>query len=81
MYYGGGRSREFCVLVLGVTLVIWGALEAALVSALRVREPPQFFFHVLSVAAGNQYDRTYYISLRIDVAHPPARLAYASSGS
>ena len=44
MYYGGGRSREWCALVLGVTLVIWGALEAALVSALRVRELPQISF-------------------------------------
>ena len=44
MYYGGARSRAWCALVLGVTLVIWGALEAALVSALRVREPPQISF-------------------------------------
>jgi hypothetical protein len=38
MYYGGARSRVWCALVLGGTLVIWGALEAALVFALRVRE-------------------------------------------
>ena len=48
MYYGGTRSRRWCALVLGDTLVIWGALEAALVFALRVREP---VLHVRSVAA------------------------------
>jgi hypothetical protein len=37
MYYGAGRSRQWCVVVLGSTLVVWGALEAALVFALRVR--------------------------------------------
>jgi len=52
MYYGGARSRVWCALVLSGTLVIWGALEAALVFALRVRELLfLFFFHVLSVAA------------------------------
>lgn len=35
MYYGGARSRVWCALVLGGTLAIWGALEAALVFALR----------------------------------------------
>lgn len=35
MYYGGTRSRVWCALVLGGTLVIWGALEVALVFALR----------------------------------------------
>jgi hypothetical protein len=39
MYYGGARSRVWCALVLGGTLAIWGALEAALVFALRVRGP------------------------------------------
>jgi hypothetical protein len=39
MYYGGARrSRVWCALVLGGTLAIWGALEAALVFALRVRK-------------------------------------------
>lgn len=37
MYYGAARSRQWCVVVLGSTLVVWGALEAALVFALRVR--------------------------------------------
>jgi hypothetical protein len=37
MYYGGARSRVWCAVVLGGTLVVWGALEAGLVFALRVR--------------------------------------------
>ena len=37
MYYGAARSRQWCAVVLGGTLVVWGALEAALVFALRVR--------------------------------------------
>lgn len=56
MYYGGAaRSRTWCALVLGGTLVIWGALEAALVFALQVRELLLVFFHVLSVAADCAY--------------------------
>ncbi|KAI0306114.1 PQ loop repeat-domain-containing protein [Multifurca ochricompacta] len=35
MYYGGARSRAWCAAVLGTTLVLWGALEAAFVFALR----------------------------------------------
>jgi len=39
LYYGPtARSRAWCVVVLGVTLVFWAALEAAMVLALRVRE-------------------------------------------
>lgn len=37
MYYGAGRSRAWCVAILGGTLALWGALEAALVFSLRVR--------------------------------------------
>ncbi len=44
MYYGAARSRVWCILVLGGTLVIWGGLEAALVFALRVRVLYFFFF-------------------------------------
>ncbi|KAI9434542.1 hypothetical protein F5148DRAFT_990044 [Russula earlei] len=35
MYYGAGRTRAWCAAVLGVTLALCGALEAALVFALR----------------------------------------------
>ncbi|KAF8473632.1 PQ loop repeat-domain-containing protein [Russula ochroleuca] len=35
MYYGAARSRLWCAVVLGSTLVVWGALEAAIVFALR----------------------------------------------
>ncbi|KAH9976069.1 hypothetical protein BJV74DRAFT_798724 [Russula compacta] len=36
MYYGGARrSRTWCVVVLGTTLVLWAALEVALIFALR----------------------------------------------
>jgi hypothetical protein len=58
MYYGGARrSRLWCALVLGGTLVVWGTLEAAMVFALRVRELLFVSFHVLSIAAGycNRY--------------------------
>jgi len=49
MYYGAARSRVWCILVLGGTLVTWGGLEAALVFALRVRVLFFFFFpHVLN---------------------------------
>ena len=38
LYYGPtARSRAWCAVVLGGTLVLWGALEAAMVLALRVR--------------------------------------------
>ena len=37
MYYDAGRSRAWCTVVLGSMLAVWGALEAALVFALRVR--------------------------------------------
>ena len=37
MYYGAARSRLWCAIVLGSTLAVWGALEAAFVFALRVR--------------------------------------------
>jgi hypothetical protein len=38
LYYGPtARSRAWCAVVIGGTLVLWGALEAAMVSALRVR--------------------------------------------
>ena len=81
MYYGGARrSRVWCALVLGGTLVIWGALEAALIFALRVRGLSFFLstFHVLNIAVGTVIDC---ISLRIEVVRPPAKLACASSGS
>jgi hypothetical protein len=44
------RSRARCAVVLGCTLALWGALEAALVFAVRVRRvtslsvSPPFFF-------------------------------------
>jgi hypothetical protein len=38
LYYGPtARSRTWCGVVLGGTLVLWGALEVAMVLALRVR--------------------------------------------
>jgi len=38
LYYGPTtRSRAWCAGVLGGTLVLWGALEEAMVLALRVR--------------------------------------------
>jgi hypothetical protein len=38
LYYGStARSRAWCAVVLGGTLVLWGALEAAMALALRVR--------------------------------------------
>ena len=37
MYYGRARSRNWCVGVLAVTLVVYAALEAGMVFALRVR--------------------------------------------
>ncbi|KAI9510810.1 hypothetical protein F5148DRAFT_1175922 [Russula earlei] len=43
MYYGVGRSRAWCI---GVMLVLWGTLEAALVFALRspiCRPRPQYY--------------------------------------
>lgn len=79
MYYGEPqrRSRTWCALVLGGTLTIWGALEAAVVLALRVRERLSFFSH----ADGNRCVMLNLFSLRIEVACPPAKLACASSGS
>ena len=44
MYYGGARSRLWCAIVLGSTLVVWGALEAAFVFALRVRVLPSVLY-------------------------------------
>jgi hypothetical protein len=37
MYYGRGRSRRWCVGVLGGMIVVYAALEASMVFALRVR--------------------------------------------
>ena len=37
MYYGRARSRNWCVAVLAATLVVYAALEAGMVFALRVR--------------------------------------------
>ena len=54
MYYGRRkRSRRWCVGVLGGTLVVYAALEAGIVFALRVRYasspffPPAYYFRDL----------------------------------
>jgi hypothetical protein len=44
MYYGSARSRLWCAVVLGSTLMAWGALEAAMVFALRVRVLPSVIY-------------------------------------
>jgi hypothetical protein len=44
MYYGAARSRLWCAVVLGCTLVVWGILEAALVFTLRVRVLPSVLY-------------------------------------
>jgi hypothetical protein len=40
MYYSAARTRLWCAVVLGCTLVVWGALETAAVFILRVRVLP-----------------------------------------
>ena len=50
MYYGAARSRLWCAVVLGCTLVFWGVLEATMVFTLRVRVLPS----VLNQKEGNE---------------------------
>jgi hypothetical protein len=52
MYYGAARSRTWCLVTIGGTLSLWGALEAVLAFSLRVRVFP--FFSLICVGVESE---------------------------